>query len=78
MKKIFAFLRDIFIKFGDLISLIKTKIIIGFLFFCVFYPIGIIGKIFGKQFLDKKIDKKKETYFEKVGDNGEHSFDEQF
>lgn len=78
MKKIFAFLRDIFIKFWDLISLIKTKIIIWFLFFCVFYPIWIIWKIFWKQFLDKKIDKKKETYFEKVWDNWEHSFDEQF
>jgi len=53
------------IKFGNFIGHINLKIIIFALFFFIFTPIGILLKIFRKDLLKKRLDKNKESYFEK-------------
>lgn len=58
----------VWIKFGGLIGKINSKIIITILFYMLFFPIGLIIKISGKDLLNKKIDKTKESYF--IEENG--------
>lgn len=53
------------IKIGNFIGHINSKIIIFILFFFLFTPIGILLKIFKKDLLKKKLDKNKKSYFEK-------------
>ena len=50
------------VKFGNIIGNLNSKLIILILFFFVVTPIGFILKIFGKKFLIKRIDKKKKSY----------------
>ena len=51
------------IKFGEFIGKINSKIIIFILFYFLFLPIGIVLKIFRKDLLGKKIDKSTTSYF---------------
>lgn len=51
------------IKFGNLVGKINSKIIIIVLFYAVFLPIGIILKILRKDLLRKRIDKLSPSYF---------------
>ena len=51
------------IQFGNLIGKINYTIIIFFLFFFIFTPMAILLKIFGKDLLNKKLDKNCESYF---------------
>jgi hypothetical protein len=51
------------IKFGDFIGKINSKIIIFILFYFLFLPIGILLKIFRKDLLGKKIDSSATSYF---------------
>jgi hypothetical protein len=51
------------IKFGNFLGKINSKIIIAALFYLIFFPIGLILKITGKDLLNKKIDKSQESYF---------------
>ena len=50
------------LKFGNLIGNLNSKLIIFILFFFIFTPMGFILKLFGKTFLQKKIDKNKLSY----------------
>ena len=40
-----------------------TSLVMSFAFYCVFTPVGLCGRIFGKHFLDQTIDKNKESYW---------------
>ena len=51
------------IKIGDFLGKINSKIIIFILFFFIFTPIGLLLKIFNKDLLSKKLDKTANTYF---------------
>jgi len=51
------------IKFGDFIGKINSKIIILVLFYLVFLPIGILLKICRKDLLGKKINQSAKSYF---------------
>lgn len=51
------------IKFGEIIGKINSKIIIAFLFYFIFVPIGLLLKLFKKDLLSKKMDKSSESYF---------------
>lgn len=42
-----------------------SRVILIILFYLVLTPIGLVAKIFGKRFLELKIDKSAETYWEK-------------
>jgi hypothetical protein len=51
------------ISFGDVAGKFNSKIIIFFLFFGIFTPIGLILKILKKDLLNKKLNNHCETYF---------------
>jgi hypothetical protein len=46
-----------------LLGWLSTRIILGLLFYCVITPIKFISKLFGKNFLDLKIDRQQKTYW---------------
>lgn len=51
------------IKFGDVVGKVNSKIIIFLLFYVIFLPIGILLKIFRKDLLGKRIDESADSYF---------------
>lgn len=64
-----ALLRPIYIiwmKFAFISSWINTRIILFIIFYLIFTPIGIIMRLFGFDLLDRKIDKDKNSYWQKA------------
>jgi hypothetical protein len=59
--KIYLF--QIWIKFGNVMGKINSKIIIFILFFFIFMPIGIFLRLINKDLLSKKLDRKAKSYF---------------
>lgn len=53
----------IWLKFGNIIGNIISKIILFFIFYLLITPIGMILKISGKDLLNKKTDKNQPTYW---------------
>ena len=56
-------LNHLWFRFGMILGVIIAPIIMGAVFFLVVTPIGIVMSIMGKDLLNKKYDKKKETYW---------------
>ena len=50
-------------KFGMMLGAIVAPIVMGAIFFMVVTPIGLFMSMIGKDLLNKKHDKKKETYW---------------
>ena len=48
-----------------LLGWVMTRVILSLLFYLVITPISLIARIFGKHFLDLKIDKSRVSYWEK-------------
>ena len=40
-----------------------TKVILSILFYLVFTTIGLVGRLFGKKFIDSKIDKSRKSFW---------------
>jgi formate-dependent nitrite reductase membrane component NrfD len=53
----------IWMKFGEFIGGIMSKIMMTILYFGIFTPVSIFLKIIGKDLLDKKIDKSRTSYW---------------
>ena len=53
----------IWIKFGEFMGGIMSKVILFVLYFGLFMPISFILKILGKDLLNKKLDRSKESYW---------------
>ena len=49
--------------FATVLGWIMTRVILSLLFFGVLTPIGIILRLFGKQFIELKWNKTKSTYW---------------
>jgi len=56
-------IQKVWVAFSLVFGWLTTKVILSIIFYGVVTPIGIISKIFGKHFLDLKIDKLKNTYW---------------
>ena len=56
-------LNVLWFKFGMILGAIISPIVMGIIFFLVVTPIGFILRIMGKDLLNKKYNKKKETYW---------------
>ena len=56
-------LNRLWFKFGIILGAIVAPIVMGFIFFLVVTPIGLAMRIMGKDLLNKKYDKKKNTYW---------------
>ena len=61
--KLLTPLNLLWFKFGILLGSIFAPIVMMFVFFLVVTPIGFTMRIMGKDLLNKKPDKKKETYW---------------
>ncbi len=60
-----ALLRPLYIvwmKFGDVMGWINTRLILGILFYGIMLPIGLIMKLFGKNPLHLKADPEADSY----------------
>lgn len=49
-------------KFGNVMNWINTRLILGILFFGIFLPIGIVMRIVGKDPMNRSLDKALPTY----------------
>ena len=59
-------LNKIWIKIGNQLGKIISKFLIGFLFFCVVTPIGLIMRIFEKDLLNLKFNNDKSYWIDKT------------
>ncbi len=55
-------INHIWLKIGNVLGFINTRIILGLMFFVMIFPIGMLLKIFGKDSMNRKLDKKTNTY----------------
>lgn len=55
---------DIWMKFGLVMNWINTRLILGMLFFVIFFPVGLLLKLFGKDPMHRQLDKKRSSYRE--------------
>jgi len=53
----------IWMKFGEFIGGIMSKIMMTILYFGIFTPVSIFLKLIGKDLLNKKVDKSQESYW---------------
>lgn len=52
----------VWMKFGEIMGWINTRILLGVLFFIVMLPIGVLMKIFSKDPMRRKLEREAETY----------------
>ena len=60
-------LNKLWFKFGLFLGKIISPLIMGFIFFVVVTPIGILMRMLGKDLLNLKFNKKKSYWIEKTG-----------
>lgn len=61
--RILSFFYKVWVKFGELIGGVISKLILLILFYALFTPIGIALKILRKDLLHKKLDKTCQSYW---------------
>ena len=61
--KLLTPLNKLWFKFGMILGAIVAPVVMGAVFFLVVTPIGIVMRAMGKDLINKKHDKKKETYW---------------
>ena len=61
--KLLTPLNKLWFKFGILLSRIVSPIVLGFIFFAIITPTGIIMKMLGKDLLNNKYDNTKKSYW---------------
>ena len=61
--KLLTPLNKLWFKFGMILGAIIAPIIMGVIFFLVVTPIGLFMRLTGKDLLNRKYDKKNETYW---------------
>jgi hypothetical protein len=64
-------LNKIWMTLAILMGWIMTRVILIVIFFIVLTPLGLIARLIGKDFLDLKIDKEKNSYWEVRDKKGE-------
>ncbi len=53
---------DIWVKVGNILGFINSRIILGVMFFLMIFPIGMLLKLLGKDSMDREFDKETNTY----------------
>ena len=53
---------NVWIKIGDVLGFINSRIILGIMFFLLIFPIGLILKILGKDSMNRRFNKKIDSY----------------
>jgi hypothetical protein len=68
-------LNKIWMTLAILMGWIMTRVILIVIFFIVLTPLSLIARLIGKDFLDLKIDKEKNSYWEVRDKKGEAAVD---
>jgi hypothetical protein len=55
-------IHDIWMKFGLMMSKVMTPLIMGIVFYLVFFPASILKRIFGKDSMSRELDHSADTY----------------
>jgi hypothetical protein len=63
LPKLHFFPHKIWMILAVLLGIVMNKIILFVMYFLIVTPIGLIGKIFGKEFLDSKLENGKKSYW---------------
>lgn len=66
MKTLKIFLKSVYavwMKFAAILGIINVTLILSILFYIIFTPIGLIIRLFGRDLLDRKIEKGKASYW---------------
>jgi len=58
-------LYNLWMLFGAMMAWVNTRLILGFIFYLLFFPFGLIKKIFGKDSMSRKFDTKLCSYRKK-------------
>ena len=53
------------VKLGDILGYINSRIIMGILFFFLFVPLAAVLRCAGRDYLNRRIDKKSSSYWHK-------------
>jgi len=56
-------LQKTWMSISILLGFVMTRVILSILFYIVITPVGFVARLFGKDFLDEKIDKSKGSYW---------------
>ena len=66
--------------FATILGWIMTRVILSILFYVIITPIGLISRLFGKQFLELKWNEKNSTYWNYRSGNvfGKEKYEKQF
>lgn len=56
----------IWMKFAFILSWINTRIILFIIFYLIFAPVGIAMRLFGIDLIKRKIDKSRDSYWQKA------------
>ena len=69
----------IWMIFATILGWIMTRVILSILFYVIITPIGLISRLFGKQFLELKWNEKNSTYWNYRSDKlDKRSYEKQF
>lgn len=61
--KVLLPLQRVWMTIAVIMGWFMTRVILSILFYLVFTPIGLIARLMGKEFLELKIDKRRESYW---------------
>lgn len=71
-------LQKVWMTFGVIMGWCMTRVILSVLYFLVLTPIGIISRAAGKEFLDLKFEKERETYWRRRDPKEKGGYERQF
>jgi len=63
--KNFKKIYDCWMLFAKALGWVNTRILLSLMYFIIFTPFRIVSVVIRKDFLDRKIEKDKETYWQK-------------
>ncbi len=52
----------VWLKIGNVLGWINSRIILGIMFYLLIFPIGLILKVFGKDAMNRKLDSSSDSY----------------
>lgn len=61
--KVLLPLQRVWMTIAVIMGWFMTRVILSILFYLVFTPIGLIARLMGKEFLELKIDKRRDSYW---------------
>ncbi len=60
--KALTYVYKVWMKIGDVLGYINTRIILGILFFFLIWPIGLLKRMFSKDVMGKTFDREAKSY----------------